>query len=133
MGASAWSGCHPVPAVGRALLGMWSHALGAFRIRNSREDRPAPHPMVLYAALCVAMVQGPVIACFFWAANVARHEWLVMTPFMSLLALPTVLVSLAVAKPLPARQQRVHNGHVVAALLGSLAMLTWLPHRLVGL
>ena len=55
-----------------------------------------------------------------------------LTPFASLLALPTVLVCLAVAEPLPARRQRVHIGHVVAALLGTLAMLTWLPHRLLG-
>ena len=94
----------------------------------------APRRVVgmVYVVLCIAMVQGPVIAGFFWTSDLMRHEWLGVTPFVSLLALPTVLACLAVAKPLPARRQRVHIGHVVAALLGTLAMLTWLPHRLLG-
>ena len=133
----SWAQRHGLDATRCARLGALYWACGFMpwvHFAYAITGRTAPRRVVwvVYAALCVAMVLGPVIAGFFWAANVARHEWLVMTPFMSLLALPTALVSLAVAKPLPARQQRVHTGHVVAALLGSLAMLTWLPHRLVG-
>ena len=102
----------------------------AFQIR----DRTVPRRLmrVVYAFLCLALVLGPVIAGFFWASDLTRHEWLVVTPFASLLALPTTLVCLAIAEPLPVRQQRIHTGHVVASLLGSLTMLTWLPHRLLA-
>ena len=104
----------------------WVHF--AFQINGLRP--PRWRMRVAYFALCAALMLGPVIGGFFRSADLMRHEWLVVTPVLSLLALPTVLVALAMAEQLPAARQRVHTGHVVAATLGALAMLTWLPHRL---
>lgn len=98
------------------------------------QDRAVPRRLmtIIHAALFVAWLMGPVIAGFFWSSALTRHDWLVVTPFASLLALPTALVCLAIAEPLPVRRRRVHNGYVVASLLGSMTMLTWLPHRLLA-
>ena len=87
----------------------------------------------IYAALFSAWLMGPVIFGFFWTSEnplLGDRDWLVLHPIGNLLACIVALICLLFARVLPARSQRVDIRHVAPSALGSLAMLTWLPHFL---
>lgn len=89
---------------------------------------PRRRMKAIYVVLFFVWMWGPIIAGRFFSDSPGR-EFLAWVPIVSLLAWIASLVCLAFAEVLPASRQRVHIFHLVPSLLGSLAMLTWLPYR----
>ena len=98
----------------------------AFQIKG--RTVPRRRMKAIYAALFFAWLWGPIITGFFLSDSPDR-EFLAWVSITSLLAWIASLVCLAFAEVLPANRQRVHILHLIPSLLGSLAMLTWLPYR----
>lgn len=89
---------------------------------------PRQRMKAIYAALFFAWLAGPIAAGFFHA-GAPGLESISWVPIASLLGWIAGLVSLTLAEVLPASRQRGHILRLVPSLLGSLAMLTWLPFR----
>lgn len=87
---------------------------------------------VIYTALFIVWFMGPVLIGFVMTLEFSGRRWLVAHPIASLIAWVVALLCLWSATVLPAGSQRVDRYRVIPSVLGSLAMLSWLPYFLAN-
>ena len=130
-----WARRHGLDVARCTRLGAFYWAVGFmpwiyFALQMNNRAIPRRLMRAAYAALFIGWLLGPVFAGFFWTSEIIdldNRDWLILHPTASLLAWVAALVCLGFAEVLPRRQQRIDTCHVVPSLLGTLAMLTWLP------
>lgn len=134
-----WARCHGWNAARCTGLGALYWAAGFMPwlyFALQMNGRPAPRRLItaIYVSLFITWLIGPVLFGFVWISEdpfFRDRGWLVLHPIANLLAWMAALACLMSAKVLPASTQRVHICHVVPSLLGTLAMLSWLPYVLL--
>ena len=84
-----------------------------------------------YAALFIAWLWGPIIGGFS-SASVSSSDVATLFPVVSLLVWLVSLVWVGYVGITPETSQCVRLKHMVPGILGTLAMLAWLPYSLIA-